>query len=47
LGFSIVFHFDETETFAATGDFVFYDLGAGYRTVLFEKVPEILIGHLP
>jgi len=47
LGFAIVFHFNETKAFAATGNFIFHDLGAGNRAVLFKKVSEILVGHLP
>src|SRR6185312_8183135 len=47
LSLGIVFHFDETKALAATGNFVFHDLGACYSTVLLKKVSEILIGHLP
>jgi hypothetical protein len=47
LSFAVIFHFDETETFATTGDFVLDDLGRSDRAVLLKKVPKILICHLP
>ena len=47
LSFAIIFHFHKTKAFAATGNFVFHDLGAGNGAVLFKKVSEILVGHLP
>src|SRR5271168_4051803 len=47
LRFAVVFHFNETEALAAAGNFVLYDLGGSNGTVLFKKVPKILIGHLP
>ena len=47
LCFAIVFHFHETEALAAAGNFVFHDLSGSDTAMLFKKVPEILIGHLP
>ena len=47
LRFAVVFHFNETEALAAAGNFILYDLGGSNGSVLFKKVPKILIGHLP
>ena len=47
LSFTIIFHFDKSEAFAASGNFVLYDLGGSDGAVLFKKVSKILIGHLP
>jgi len=47
LRLAIVFHFDKTEALAATGDFVLDDFSGSNCAVLFKKIPEILIGHLP